>query len=212
MSLTPIPPGHIGTVVTYLEMTERPTLPELAWGGGPAKPVEEPLRASPLRLERWPDPEPARYRLLFERVGSRWLWYSRLAMDDATLLANIGDVYAVTDQRGVEVGMVELDLAAAEGECLIRFLGLVPELAGKGHGGWLFAQTLALAWGPGVGRVHVTTCSLDHPAALPAYLRAGFRAYKRAFESFPDPRADGLLPATAAPQIPLIGGGGDGGG
>ena len=41
---------------------------------------------------------------------------------------------------------------------------------------------------PGVARVHVHTCSLDHPAALPAYLRAGFTAYERAFESFPDPR------------------------
>ena len=99
--------------------------------------------------------------------------------------------------------MLELDFAV-EGECLIRFLGLVPELAGKGHGKWLFAQTLALAWRPGVRRVHVHTCSLDHPVALPAYLQAGFRAYKRAFESFPDPRLTGLLPADAAPQIPLF--------
>ena len=28
--------------------------------------------------------------------------------------------------------------------------------------------------------MHVHTCSLDHPAALSAYLRAGFKAYKRA--------------------------------
>ena len=56
-------------------------------------------------------------------------------------------------------------------------------------------------------RVHVNTCTLDHPAALPAYLKAGFRAYKRAFESFPDPRLNGLLPADSAPQTPLIGGG-----
>ena len=66
---------------------------------------------------------------------------------------------------------------------------------------------LALAWRPDLRRVHVHTCTLDHPAALPAYLKAGFRAYKRAFESFPDPRLTGLLPGDAAPQIPLIGGG-----
>ena len=36
-------------------------------------------------------------------------------------------------RAGVEVGMVELDFALAPGECLIRFLGLVPELAGKGQ-------------------------------------------------------------------------------
>jgi GNAT superfamily N-acetyltransferase len=110
----------------------------------------------------------------------------------------------VIDRSGIEVGMLELDFAR-QGECLIRFLGLVPELSGRGHGKWLFAQTLALAWRPGIGRVHVNTCSLDHPAALPSYLKAGFTAYKRAFESFPDPRLAGLLPTSVAPQLPLIG-------
>jgi GNAT superfamily N-acetyltransferase len=124
-------------------------------------------------------------------------------MDDATLAANIAEVHAVVDKRGIELGMIELDFAAP-GECLIRFLGLVPELAGKGHGGWLFAQTLALAWRRDVERVAVNTCSLDHPAALPAYLKAGFRAYRRAFESFPDPRLAGLLPDAVAPQVPIV--------
>jgi hypothetical protein len=54
--------------------------------------------------------------------------------------------------------------------------------------------------------VTVHTCSLDHPAALPAYLRAGFVARRRAFESFPDPRLAGLLPRDVAPQIPLVDG------
>jgi GNAT superfamily N-acetyltransferase len=189
--LTPLPPGRIGAVVTYLEMKARPPL--------------RPLPASPFRLERWPVPEPARYRLLFERVGARWLWYSRLLMDDERLRAEMAEVHAVVDRAGIEVGMIELDFRT-EGEALIRFLGLVPELAGKGHGAWLLAQALALAWRPGVERVRVNTCTLDHPAALKAYLNAGFAAVKRAFESFPDPRLAGLLPAGSAPQIPMIGG------
>ena len=188
--LTPIPPGEVGTVVTYLEMTERPRL--------------RPLPGSALRVKAWPDVTPAQYRTLFERVGGRWLWFSRLKMDDPTLKASIGELHAVIDRSGVEVGMVELDFATA-GECLIRFLGLVPELAGQGHGEWLFAQVLALAWRKGVERVHVNTCSLDHPAALPSYLKAGFKPYKRAFESFPDPRLTGLLPRDSAPQVPLLG-------
>jgi GNAT superfamily N-acetyltransferase len=188
--LTPVPPGHIGTVVTYLEMTQRPPL--------------RPLPASPLRLERWPAPDPARYRLLFERVGARWLWFSRLAMDDERLCREMAEVHAVVDRCGVEIGLLELDFRAPR-ECLIRFLGLVPELAGKGHGRWLFARTLALAWRPGVGRIAVNTCTLDHPAALKAYLNAGFTAVKQAFESFPDPRLGGLLPRDSAPQIPLAG-------
>lgn len=189
MGLTELPPGQVGAVVTYLEMTERP------------KP--KPLPASPLRLRAWPDVTPTQYRMLFERIGGPWLWFSRLRMDDATLAANIGELHAVIDRADVEVGMIELDFPET-GLCLIRFLGLVPELAGRGHGEWLFAQTLALAWRKGMEQVRVHTCTLDHPAALHAYLRAGFRAYKRAFESFPDPRLLGLLPRDIAPQIPLI--------
>ncbi|HEX8126970.1 MAG TPA: GNAT family N-acetyltransferase [Allosphingosinicella sp.] len=190
MTLAPLPSGHVGAIVTYLEMTRRPPL--------------RPLPASPLRLERWREPEPGRYRLLFERVGARWLWYSRLAMDDARLRREIAEVHAVVDRGGIEVGMVELDFRAP-GQGLIRFLGLVPELAGRGHGPWLLGNALALAWRPGVERVLVNTCTLDHPAALKAYLNAGFTAVKRAFESFPDPRLAGLLPKDCAPHIPLLG-------
>ena len=192
--LTPLPDGHVGAVVTYLEMT------------GP--PAARPLPDSPLRLERWPDPDPGRYRALFREVGARWLWYSRLLMDDERLRRELAEVHVVVDGANKEAGLVELDFRSP-GECLIRFLGLVPELAGRGHGRWLFARTLALAWRPGVGRVHVNTCTLDHPAALGAYLKAGFTAYRRAFESFPDPRLAGLLPAGCAPHIPLFEGGGE---
>jgi GNAT superfamily N-acetyltransferase len=188
MSLIHIPTGHIGAVVTFLEMTERPR--------------PRPIPDAPLQLVPWPMVDPAKYRVLFERVGANWLWYSRLAIDDATLLAQVAEVHAVVDRRRVEVGMLELDFRE-EGQCLIRFLGLVPELAGRGLGKWLFARALALAWRPGVARVHVNTCTLDHPAALPSYLNAGFRPYRRAFESFPDPRLAGLLPRAAAPQVPL---------
>ena len=188
--LTPLPSGHVGAVVTFLEMSERPAsiaVPE-----------------SPLRLERWDEVPPERYRELFRRVGSRWLWYSRLAMDDAALADAVAEVHAVRDGSDAPAGLIELDFRTP-GTCFIRFLGLAPELAGQGHGRWLFAETLRLAWRDGVERVTVHTCSLDHPAALPAYLRAGFVATGRAFESFPDPRLAGHLPRDAAPQVPLIG-------
>ena len=189
MSLIDIPPGHVGAVVTYLEMTERPA---------PAA-----IPPSPLRMEHWDGVEPERYRALFRRVGGTWLWFSRLRMDDAELQSALADVHVVRDEAGADCGLVELDFRGA-GECLIRFLALAPELAGQGHSRWLFAETLARAWAPGVKRVKVHTCSLDHPAALPAYLRAGFVAKRRAFESFPDPRLAGLLPETYASQVPLI--------
>lgn len=193
MGLTPIANGELAAIVTALEMRERPP--------------RAPLRASPLRLVPWQSPAPARYRALFERVGAPWLWFSRLAIDDAALSAILDDsavkIWAVEDPRGVEIGLLELDFRTP-GECEIAFLGLVPELAGKGHGRWLMAQALATAWRADVTRVWVHTCSLDHPSALGFYQRQGFVAYARAVEVFADPRLIGLLPRDAAPHIPLI--------
>ena len=188
-SLLPLGRGQVGAVVTYLEMTRAPGAEEMP--------------DSALALHRWDRIDPVAYRSLFRRVGGNWLWFSRLAMDDSTLLANVAEVHSVVHSNGDEAGMLELDFRNP-GECLIRFLGLVPSLAGRGHGRWLFAQTMRLAWRDGVDRVRVNTCTLDHPAALPSYLKAGFRAYERAFESFPDPRLNGILPREAAPQIPIL--------
>lgn len=186
--LETLPAGEIGAVVTFLEM-KRP----------PAAPVP----GSPLRLEAWREIDLERYRMLFRRVGAKWLWFSRLAMDDSALRAAVADVHSALAADGEEVGLVELDFRT-RGECLIRFLGLVPELAGQGHGRWLLARTLELAWRPGVAKVRVHTCTLDHPAALPAYLRAGFRVTGRALESFADPRLRGLLARDCAPQVPPV--------
>jgi len=188
--LIAVPPGHVGAVVTFLEMN--------------ARPAPAPVTDSPLAMARWEEFDPDRYRTLFRSVGGRWLWFSRLAMSDAELLAKVGEVHEVLGPAGESAGMIELDFATP-GLCQIRFLGLEPALAGQGHGRWLFAETMDRCWRPGVDRVIVHTCTLDHPAALPAYLRAGFTAYARAFESFPDPRLTGLLPRDIAPQLPLVG-------
>lgn len=193
MGLTPVAPDQLATIVTTLEIAERPR--------------PRPVPDSPLRLRRWPAPEPDTYRALFRRVGARWLWYSRLAMSDAALLTIIRDpaveVYAAVDPRGIEIGMLELDFRHA-GAAEIGYLALVTELAGQGHGRWLMAEALARAWRPGIERVWLHTCTLDHPSALPFYRAQGFHAVKRTIETFPDPRVLGLLPADAAPQIPLL--------
>jgi GNAT superfamily N-acetyltransferase len=193
MGLIPVAADQIATIVTTLEMRRRPPL--------------RPTPASPLRLVRWERPDPDRYRALFRRVGAPWLWFSRLVMDDAALRAVVQDpavhVHAVTDPAGIEVGMLELDYRQA-GACELGYVGLVPELAGKGHGGWLMAEALARAWRRDVTRVWVHTCTLDHPAALPFYRRHGFVATGRTIETFADPRVLGVLSPDAAPQIPML--------
>ena len=190
MSLAPVADGEIAAIVTYLEMR--------------APPQTESLPQTLLALVPRPAPSPGEYRALFRKVGARWLWFSRLVMDDSALEANIGELHAVIDAAGAEVGMIELDFTVA-GECELAFIGLVPELAGQGHGRWLLAEALRLAWRADVTKVHVHTCTLDHPAALDFYRRAGFIAVGRAVETFADPRLLGILPADCAPQVPLLG-------
>ena len=193
MSYDALPNRELAAVVTYLEMRAPPALN---------------VPASPLSLRPVGSLQPGAYRDLFRLVGSPWLWFSRLIMDDAKLAAIIQhpavELHTVVDEAGRTVGMLELDFREP-GQCELAFIGLVPELSGKGHGRWLLAEAVARAWRERVTRVHVHTCSLDHPAALSAYRRAGFTPFKRAIERFPDPRLLGILPRDCAPQIPLLG-------
>ena len=193
MSVIEVPDGQLAAVVTYLEMHE------------PPNPLAIP--PSSLRLVLVEHPAPAAYRDLFSKVGSPWLWFSRLIMPDADLAAILlspaVELFEVHHGDAV-VGMLELD--SREGDaCELSFVGLVPEYSGQGHGRWLLAEAVARAWGvDGVSRVHVHTCSLDHPAALAAYRRVGFIAIARKIETFIDPRLAGVLPRDAAPQVPLV--------
>ncbi len=193
MSLQPVAPHMLATVVTSLEMLEKPRLRAMA-------PV-------PFRLNRWKQPTVEKYRALFRRIGEPWLWFSRLVMADHDLIAIIHDpaieIYAVEDPRGIEIGLLELDFRVA-GEVEIGFFGLIPELSGKGHGPWLMGQALALGWRAGISRMWVHTCTLDHPGALRFYIRNGFQPFARAIETFADPRIAGILAADAAPHVPML--------
>ncbi len=197
MSLTDVPAGQLAAVVTYLEMR------------GPPAALDIP--PSPLSLHRVAL-APDAYRALFRKIGAPWLWFSRLLLSDAALCAIIDhpkvELAEVRDGNAV-VGMLELDgrAAASEGEptsCELSFVGLIPTYAGRGHGRWLLAEAVARGWASGAQRLHVHTCSLDHPAALATYRRAGFVAIARKVETFIDPRLAGILPRDAAPQIPLM--------
>lgn len=192
MSYETVPDGELAAAVTYLEMRSPP---------------DSQIPPSSLILKHIEVPQPEHYRNLFRLIGAPWLWFSRLILDDPHLAAIIQhpkvELYTIVDEENHEVGMLELDFREP-GECELAFMGLVPELSGKGHGRWLLAGAVRSAWREGVQRVHVHTCSLDHPAALSAYQRAGFTPYKRAIERFPDPRLLGLLPKECAPQIPLL--------
>ena len=190
-----IPKGHLGSVVTSLEMLTPPP-PR----SGPQK--------SALKLEHWAAPvDRERYRALFREIGEEWLWQGRLIMDDTRLAATLDapstQVHVATRRDGVAVGLLELDFAVP-GQAEIAYFGLVPGMTGHGHGGWLMAHAMRLCWRPGISRVWVHTCDFDHPGALGFYMAQGFAPFERALEIIADPRVVGIHPRIAAARIPIF--------
>ncbi|RKT34102.1 acetyltransferase (GNAT) family protein [Roseovarius halotolerans] len=192
--LNGVPEGHTASVVTHLEMLEE----------APQRPEAD----LALELERVERPGADWYLDLFRAVGSPWLWFGRLAMARAELEALLNDarvhVHVLRD-KGRDAGLLELDFRVP-GECELAYFGLVPGAVGGGAGRWLMNRAIGMAWEQGIGRFHVHTCTLDHPAALDFYCRSGFVPFRREVEIAPDPRLIGLLARDAAPQVPLIGG------
>ncbi len=189
-----LPKDKIATVVTSLEMFEKPlSLPE------PCN------KKWTLRLVDKPDVE--WYRDLYRSIGQDWLWFQRILMADEDLRSILHDTdveVRVLEVDGNSKGILELDYRN-EGEGEIAFLGLTADLTGKGAGSWLMKQALEMAWLRPVKRLWIHTCTLDHPRALPFYIRSGFVPFKRELEIADDPRVIGKSPRDSAPHFPLIG-------
>lgn len=190
---SPIPPGHVANVATFLEMKSRPaTLPQ--------------IQADDLSILQWQNPDLASYRALFKVIGESWLWQSRLFMADAKLEDIFHnpdiEIYRLFRDKTV-VGLLELDFTSP-GECELSFFGLVPQEIGKGAGRFLMTEAIRRAWARPIKRFWVHTCTFDHPKALAFYKRSGFTPYDVQVEVHPDPRLTGHVPREAAPHVAII--------
>lgn len=131
-------------------------------------------------IDRLTRPTVAAYRTLYERAGQHWTWTARTLMSDRDLTAIIEDarveIFVVTE-GGVDAGYVELDGRSAP-ELELAYLGIFPEYLGRGLGRWALGWIVRYAWRErSPSRLWVHTCTLDHPAALPLYRKAGFTPY-----------------------------------
>ena len=188
-----VPPGRLAAVVTYLEMRSQPQLP--------------PRREAAWPIVRVEAPELEWYRSLYRAVGQEFLWFSRIRMSDEELSALIRhpaiEIYSIRVD-GSDRGFVELDRRVLP-EIEIAYFGVTPNMIGRGAGSDLMRHALEQAWSHHPRRVHLHTCTFDHPNALSFYMKWGFKPWKRAIEIAPDPRLTGDTDPSAAPQIPLIG-------
>ena len=177
--------GKLEVAITYLEMTERPSLPQVLH---PAETTIALLRAH--------NPPVPFYRFLYDTVGEPWLWYERRVMADAALARILEDerveVY-VLYAEGAPAGFAELDRRQGT-EIELAYFGMMPFFIGRGLGRYLLAWAIERAWSYEPKRLWVNTCNLDHPKALPLYQQLGFKPYKQEQKVIDDPRVTGVIP------------------
>jgi GNAT superfamily N-acetyltransferase len=126
-------------------------------------------------------PTVAHYRWLYGAVGKDYFWLSRRKMPDDALAAIIGDPrneLHVLHVDGTVAGFAELDRRQPDEIELVQF-GLMRDFIGQGLGKWFLGWTIDRAWSYAPRRIWLHTCSLDHPAALPNYTKAGFVLFRQ---------------------------------
>ena len=166
------PPASRATAVTFRVTFLRQEAP----------PDSPPLPLPPgYRLRRLPQPQAEDFRRLYDGVGADHAWFDMHALPPRELAAFVCDprvdIHVLTDGTGAEAGFFQLDFRrrSADGSSEIAHLGLLPAWRGRGLGRWLLDAAIRAAWRDGTRCLLVNTCTLDHPAALGNYLRAGFR-------------------------------------
>jgi GNAT superfamily N-acetyltransferase len=121
------------------------------------------------------------YRAIYSAVGKDYHWLSRRKMSDEALAVILGDPrneLHLLQVDGTPAGFAELDHRQGDELELVQF-GLLPDFIGRGLGKWFLRWTIDKAWSYAPRRFWLHTCSLDHPAALPNYLKAGFALFKQ---------------------------------
>lgn len=156
----------IQTKTTYLEMFHPPA-EEVA-----------PPRADVL-VQRVDSPSCEFYKHLYRSVGADLNWVDRLVMPEGQLQSILRDErveVSVISVAGEAAGYSELDRRTDQ-EVELAYFGLFPSFIGMGLGKYFLNWTLRSAWSRQPERVWVHTCDLDHPAALPNYVKSGFEIY-----------------------------------
>lgn len=154
----------VTVIRTYLEMASATDL------------VGEATAAPGVRLEEMAACPWHFYRYLYVEVGRLYHWRDRLPWTEGefrTWLAGPSRLWLAT-VRGAPAGFFELRRHEDE-SVEIAYFGVLPEYQGAGLGKLLLTGAVREAWAWGGTRVWLHTCTLDHPGALPNYLKRGFR-------------------------------------
>ena len=153
---------------TYLEM-RKPSLLRPAHN-------DDPL----IKIELQHDCSAELFRFLYAEVGKNYYWTDRLPWTDEQIAAYLQQpevsMWLMTYDRET-AGYFELK-KCDDGSTEIAYFGLMPEFIGRGLGKHLLTCATEQAWADGANRVWLHTCTDDDPAALPNYLKRGFKPFK----------------------------------
>jgi GNAT superfamily N-acetyltransferase len=119
------------------------------------------------------------FRYLYAEVGRKYHWVDRLGWTDDEIRAYLADPGVslwVMYYTGSPAGYFELK-READGSTELAYFGLLEEFIGRGLGKYLLSYAIKRAWSDGANRVWVHTCTLDGAAALPNYLKRGFKPF-----------------------------------
>ena len=174
------------------------TITHLEMAAAPAEPAPPMPAGQRLALVVAENPPPRWFLYLYRSVGAEWHWTDWFGKPEAELAAFVGDPKVtihtlMTDGWPGGFFMLDAREVAATGTCDLAYFGLVPEAIGRGLGNWFLATAIRTAWElPGVRRLTVNTCTLDHPRALGLYQRMGFVPVRREGREMPPPAPEGL--------------------
>ena len=170
----PMPTPEIETKTTYLQMLGRPE-------GRLENPFEN------VEIHEVLAPSVSFYHALYRSVGSQLHWFDRLVMPEADLESLLEDpcveVFTL-HVDGVMAGYSELDRRTPD-EIELAYFGLFPQFLGRGLGKFFLHWTVREAWSHRPQRLWLHTCDLDHPAALPNYIKTGFQVYDETWVNQP---------------------------
>lgn len=134
-----------------------------------------------VKIERAHNCPASFFRFLYAEVGRAYHWIDRLAWSDAELRSRLADPRVslwVMYVEGSPAGYFELE-RHGDGSVEVAYFGLLQEFLGQGLGKHLLTEAVEQAWGEGANRVWLHTCTLDDEAALPNYVKRGFKPFKQ---------------------------------
>lgn len=153
---------------TYLQMTS----PE---NFAPSR-IDDPR----VRIEQAENCPASFFRYLYSEVGRNYHWVDRLSWTDEEIRSYLKQpniTLWVMYWTGSPAGYFELN-RCEDDSTEIAYFGLMQEFLGRGLGKHLLSETIERAWATGVSRIWLHTCTLDDRAAMPNYLKRGFKPFK----------------------------------